>query len=98
MFPKPPKKRGPGRPRADNRAIVNGIWYVLWTGCQWKAVHTDWFGVSSSVLHERFQTWQETGIFAKIMQGIIIGNVVWVVVGVLVVIVGAVAMYLIGRE
>jgi preprotein translocase subunit SecE len=37
-------------------------------------------------------------IFGKIMQGIIIGNVVWVVVGVLVVIAGAVAMYLIGHE
>jgi preprotein translocase subunit SecE len=37
-------------------------------------------------------------IFAKIMQGIIIGNVVWVVVGVLVVVAGAVSMYLIGRE
>jgi preprotein translocase subunit SecE len=37
-------------------------------------------------------------IFAKIMQGIIVGNVVWVVVGVLVVVVGAVAIYLIGRE
>ncbi len=68
LFPKAPKQRGPGRPRAANRAIVNGIWYVLWTGCQWKAVHTDWFGVSSSVLHERFQTWQEKGLFAKIMQ------------------------------
>lgn len=67
-LPKKPKKRGPGRPPADNRAIVNGIWYVLWTGCQWKAVHKDWFGVSSSVLHERFQTWQEAGIWEKIMQ------------------------------
>ena len=37
-------------------------------------------------------------IFGKIMQGIIIGNVVWVVVGVVVVVVGAVAMYLIGHE
>ena len=37
-------------------------------------------------------------IFGKIMQGIIIGNVVWVVVGVLVVVAGGVAMYLIGRE
>ncbi|HFC09754.1 MAG TPA: hypothetical protein ENJ54_07915 [Chloroflexi bacterium] len=34
---------------------------MLWTGCQWKAVHRDWFGVSSSVLHERFQTWQREG-------------------------------------
>jgi len=68
LFPKPAKQRGRGRPPADNRAVLNGIWYVLWTGCQWKAVHKDWFGVSSSVLHERFQTWQQTGIFAKIMK------------------------------
>jgi putative transposase len=67
-FPKPPKKRRRGRPPADNRAVLNGIWYVLWTGCQWKAVHKDWFGVSSSVLHERFQTWQQKGIFAWIMK------------------------------
>lgn len=57
-----------GRPRASNRAVVNGIWYVLWTGCQWKAVHRDWFGVCSSVIHERFQTWQEKGIWAKVFK------------------------------
>lgn len=38
---------------------MSGIRYVLWTGCQWKAAHEDWFGVSSSVLHERFRTWQQ---------------------------------------
>lgn len=68
LFPKSPKKRGRGRPPADNRAALNGIWYVLWTGCQWKAVHKGWFGVSSSVLHERLQTWQQNGIFARIMK------------------------------
>jgi transposase len=68
LFPKPAKKSGRGRPRADNRAVLNGIWYSLWTGCQWKAVHKDWLGVSSSVLHERFQTWQQNGIFARIMK------------------------------
>lgn len=44
-----------GRPRASERAVVKAIWYVLWAGCQWKALHRDWFGVSSSVVHERFQ-------------------------------------------
>jgi len=68
LFPQKAKKKGRGRPRADNRAVVNGIWYVLWTGCQWKAVHKDWFGVSSSVIHERFQTWQQNGIFARMMK------------------------------
>jgi len=60
-------KRG-GRPRASDRAAINGIWYVLWTGCQWKAVHRDWFGVSSSVIHERFQKWTRMGIFEKLMK------------------------------
>jgi transposase len=47
-------KRG-SRPKACERAVINGICYVLWTGCQWKAVHKGWFGMSSSVIHERFQ-------------------------------------------
>ncbi|HYQ82902.1 MAG TPA: IS5 family transposase [Rubrobacter sp.] len=60
-------RRG-GRPRASDRAVINGIWYVLWTGCQWKAIHRDWFGVSSSVIHERFQRWTRMGIFEKLMK------------------------------
>lgn len=62
------KTRRGGRPRASDRAVVNGIWYVLWTGCQWKAVHLDWFGVSSSVIHERFQRWTRMGVFEKLMK------------------------------
>ena len=62
------KTRRGGRPRASNRAVINGIWYVLWSGCQWKAVHRDWFGVSSSVIHERFQRWTRMGIFEKLMK------------------------------
>ncbi len=67
-----PKKRGKtrrgGRPTASQRAVLNGIWYVLWSGCQWKAVHRDWFGVSSSVIHERFQRWTKMGVFKKLMK------------------------------
>lgn len=70
-LPKPPKKRTPGRPRSSNRAVVNGIWYVLWTGCQWKAIHRNWFGVSSSVLHERFQTWQRQGVWTKVFKALV---------------------------
>jgi putative transposase len=68
LLPKPPKHHGPGRHRADPRAVLNGIWYVLWTGCQWKAVHRDWFGVSSSTIHDYFQTWIEQGLFAKLFR------------------------------
>jgi len=61
------KSSGRGRPRASNRAVLNGIWFVLWTGCQWKAIDRDWFDVSSSVIHDRFQTWRSQGVFAKIL-------------------------------
>jgi len=67
-LPKEKKSNRGGRPRASDRAVVNAIWYVLWSGCQWKAIHRDWFGVSSSVVHERFQRWRRAGIFEKLMR------------------------------
>ena len=69
-LPKHTKKSTPrgGRPRASDRAVINAIWYVLWTGCQWKALHREWFGVSSSVVHERFQRWRRMGLFEKLMK------------------------------
>jgi len=62
-LPKSSKKKGPGRPRVSDRNVMDGIWHVLWTGCQWKSIEKEWFGVSSSVLHERFQTWRASGLF-----------------------------------
>jgi len=67
-LPPEEKYKGPGRKRACNRRVINGIWYVLWTGCQWKAVHREWFGVCSSTLHARFQEWQQEGIFERLMR------------------------------
>lgn len=66
-LPAVPACTGPGRPRANDRAVWNGIWYHLWTGCQWKAIHVNWFGVCSSVIHERFQTWQKSGVFDAVL-------------------------------
>jgi len=67
-LPKEPKIRKQGRPRVSNRDVLDGIWHVLWTGCQWKSIEKEWFQVSSSVLHERFQTWQEQGLFKKLFK------------------------------
>ena len=37
----PPARHG-GRKRSVNvRGVLNGIFYVLWTGCQWKAMPKD---------------------------------------------------------
>jgi putative transposase len=67
-LPKPPKVKGPGRLRVNNRNVIDGIWHVLWTGCQWKAIERDWNGVSSSVLHGRFQTWQKERLFDQLFK------------------------------
>jgi transposase len=55
----------------SSRNAIDGIWHVLWTGCQWKSIEKEWFDVSSSVLHERFQTWQQQGIFERLFKAIV---------------------------
>ena len=30
-----PRPAARGRPRADDREVINGILYVTWTGCRW---------------------------------------------------------------
>jgi transposase len=53
-----------GRPRSDLRKIADGIFYVLRTGCQWKAAPKE-FG-SGSTLHRYFQEWVRCGAFRKL--------------------------------
>ena len=57
--------RGGGRPRVPDRTCANGIFYVLRTGCQWKAL--DATGIcSGSTAHLRFQEWAAAGVFLKL--------------------------------
>jgi putative transposase len=63
--PKPPGTVG--HPALPQRKVVNGILYVLRTGCQWKSLPKEWFGASSS-LHTYFQAWQAAGIWQRIFQ------------------------------
>jgi putative transposase len=53
-----------GRPRIDLRKIADGIFYVLRTGCQWKAAPRE-YG-SGSTLHRYFQEWTELGVFRRL--------------------------------
>ena len=55
-----------GRPRLPLRQVVNGILYVLYTGCQWKAMPKQ-FG-SGSAIHAYFQEWVERGVFYELWQ------------------------------
>ena len=56
---------GGGRPRVPNRTCANGIFFVLRTGCQWKAL--DATGIcSGSTAHLRFQEWVGAGVFLEL--------------------------------
>lgn len=63
--PEMPKPKG-GRPRAPARQCMDGIFYVLRTGCQWKALPRC-FGPASTV-HDRFQEWRRVGVFRTLWQ------------------------------
>jgi len=53
---------GGGRPRRPDRECLNGILFVLRTGCQWKAL--DATGICpGSTAHDRFQEWVQAGVF-----------------------------------
>lgn len=59
-----PAKRG-GRPRSvDVRAVLNAIFYVLWTGCQWKALPKDL--PPRSTVWEYLDLWEWDGTLARI--------------------------------
>ena len=56
------KKRGTSS--AASKKIARGIFYVLGTGCQWKAV-PEKFG-SGSTLHRYFQEWEKAKVFSSL--------------------------------
>lgn len=58
------RKAGGGRKPPDYRKILAGIFYVLRTGCQWKAMPTE-FGKGSNI-HRYFQLWEQAGFFEAI--------------------------------
>jgi transposase len=59
-----PAKRG-GRPRTvDVREVVNAIFYILWTGCQWKALPKDL--PPRSTVWEYMDLWEWDGTLSRI--------------------------------
>jgi putative transposase len=66
VLPIYPRGRKGGRPRLEMRNVVTGIFYVLTTGAQWKAMPRE-FG-SGSAIHDYFQAWVECGVFEQLWQ------------------------------
>jgi putative transposase len=51
--------------KQSRRELVNVIFYVLKTGCQWKMIPHD-FNIPKSTAHYHFQQWQLNGTWKKI--------------------------------
>lgn len=58
----PQKTSVRGRPRADDRTTLNGILYVLSTGCRWEDVPPERYGSGKTCYH-RFREWERQGVW-----------------------------------
>ena len=63
--PEPSHPKG-GHPWKPARQMMDGIFYVLRTGCQWKALPRV-LGAPSTI-HDRFQAWCAAGVFSALWQ------------------------------
>ena len=60
----PPAKRGGNKRSVDEREIVNGLMYILSTGCQWAAIPKDL--PPRSTLNDYFHRWDYDGTLDRI--------------------------------
>src|SRR3977135_4331813 len=59
-----PAKRGGNKRTVDVREVVNGLMYVLSTGCQWRAIPKDL--PPRSTVHDYFDLWAWDGTLDRI--------------------------------
>ena len=60
----PPAKRGGGKRTVDMREVVNGVMYVLSTGCQWRAIPKDL--PPRSTVHDYLERWTWDGTLERL--------------------------------
>ncbi len=65
----PKRKTGPGRPRADDRRTLNGILYILKTGCAWQDLPQE-YG-SPTTCWRRLAQWSEDGTWERIWRALL---------------------------
>lgn len=64
----PPAKRGGRRREVDVREVLNAIFYVLWTGCQWKALPKDL--PPRSTVWDYFDLWSWDGTLERVHEAL----------------------------
>lgn len=56
-------RKKPGRPRKNDRNILNGLIWLARTGAQWEEIPRRY--EAKSTVHDRFQEWVEGGVFEQ---------------------------------
>jgi transposase len=70
LLPKPNKRKdGRGRPRVNDREILNGILWVLRTGAPWHDMPERY--PPYQTCHRRFQEWVRCGTFEKVLRALV---------------------------
>jgi transposase len=64
----PPARRGGNRRHVDERAVVNGLMYILSTGCQWRAIPKDL--PARSTLYDYFDLWGYDGTLDRLHEAL----------------------------
>lgn len=60
----PPAKPGGNKRTADIREVINGIMYLLGTGCQWRDIPTDL--PPRSTVHDYLVRWDHDGTWERV--------------------------------
>ena len=60
----PPGKRGGNRRKVDVREVLNGLMFVLSTGCQWRSIPKDL--PPRSTVHDYFDLWTWDGTLDRL--------------------------------
>jgi len=61
-----PRADAKGRPRINNREVLDGILWVLRTGAAWQDLPDRY--PSPTTCHRRFQEWRREGVLENILQ------------------------------
>jgi len=69
LVPSIPPHAHTGRPRADDRNTVDGILYVLMSGCRWMDMPSK-YG-SYKTVWERHKKWSTKGVWKNIMNSLV---------------------------
>lgn len=69
LIPVPAKRpQGGGKQRADDRAVLAAVVYLVQVGCSWWKLPAEMFGISRATAHRRFTEWTNAGLWELLHQ------------------------------